>query len=32
MHSQIVSGLYTTTINLSPIAYREKKKNGEDRK
>jgi hypothetical protein len=26
MHSQIVSGLYTTTINLSPIAYREKKK------
>jgi hypothetical protein len=26
MHDQIVSGLYTTLINLSPTAYRERTK------
>jgi hypothetical protein len=26
MHGQIVSGLYTTLTNLSPIAYRERTK------
>jgi hypothetical protein len=26
MHEQIVSGLYTTLVNLSPVAYRERRK------
>jgi hypothetical protein len=29
MHSQIISGLYTTLINLSPMAYRERTKQRE---